>query len=72
MCNEDNNEVIVMSKKQCTFCLNEICKPKLQAVAQSQNRSMSKLIKQLCRQEIKRHEEENGEIIVTEDKIGLK
>lgn len=63
---------MVLSKIPFTFRFDEVYHEKLKVVAKKQNRSMSNLIEYLCLREIERHEEENGEIVVDEENLGLK
>ena len=61
-----------MAKIPFTFRFDEVYYAKLKIVAEKKNRSMSNLIEYLCMQEIDAYENEYGQIMLSDDDIGLK
>ena len=51
--------------------LNEIDFIKIKKIAAAENRSMNNMIETIIKQKIKQYENENGEINVTEEDLGL-
>ncbi len=58
-------------KTQFTLRLNLVDHAKIRKISEQENRSMTNMIETLIRKEIRRYEEENGEIEVTEEDLGL-
>lgn len=56
-------------KSQFTLRLNLIDHAKIKKIAEAENRSMTNMIEMLIKREIKRFEQENGEIVLTDDEI---
>ena len=56
-------------KSQFTLRLNLIDHAKIKKIAEAENRSMTNMIEMLIKREIKRFEQENGEIALTDDEI---
>lgn len=51
--------------------LNEIDFIKIKKIAAFENRSMNNMIETIIKQKIQQHENENGEIQITEEDLGL-
>lgn len=58
-------------KAQFTLRLDLVTHCKIQKIAQEEHRSLTNMIDHLIKEEIKKYESENGEIIVTEEDISL-
>lgn len=58
-------------KTQFTLRLNLVDHAKIRKISEQENRSMTNMIETLIRKEIRRYEEENGEIEGTEEDLGL-
>ena len=58
-------------KTQFTLRLNLIDHAKIKKISEQENRSMTNMIETLIKKEIQRYEQENGEITVTEEDLGL-
>ena len=56
-------------KSQFTLRLNLADHAKIKKIAEAENRSMTNMIEMLIKREIKRFEQENGEIMLTDDEI---
>lgn len=56
-------------KSQFTLRLNLADHAKIKKIAEAENRSMTNMIEMLVKREIKRFEQENGEILLTDDEI---
>lgn len=56
-------------KSQFTLRLNLTDHAKIKKIAEAENRSMTNMIELLVKREIKRFEQENGEIALTDDEI---
>jgi len=56
-------------KSQFTLRLNLTDHAKIKKIAEAENRSMTNMIELLVKREIKRFEQENGEIPLTDDEI---
>lgn len=61
-----------MAKVPFTFRFDEVYHAKLKVVADKQSRSMSNLIEYLCKLEVDKYEKEYGEIVLSENDVGLK
>ncbi|MFT3950374.1 MAG: hypothetical protein QM689_00060 [Oscillospiraceae bacterium] len=59
-------------KTQFTMRLDLIDHAKIRKIAWEENRSMTTLLKVLVRREIRRYEQEHGEISVTDEDLMLK
>lgn len=59
-------------KAQFTLRLDVQTHCKLKKIAQAENRSVTNMIDFLVKNEIRRYEEQNGEIILTEEDLYLK
>lgn len=58
-------------KPQFTLRLDMITHAKIKKIAAVENRSMTNMIEMLARKEIKKYEEKNGEIIITDEDISI-
>lgn len=58
-------------KSQFTLRLNLNDHAKIRMIAESENRSLTNMIETLMKREIQRFEDENGEIILTDEDISL-
>lgn len=58
-------------KSQFTLRLNVNDHAKIRMIAESENRSMTNMIETLMKREIQRFEDENGEIVLTDEDISL-
>lgn len=58
-------------KSQFTLRLNLNDHAKIRKIAESENRSLTNMIETLVKREIQRYEDENGEIILTDEDISL-
>lgn len=56
-------------KSQFTLRLNLADHAKIKKIAEAENHSMTNMIEMLIKREIKRFEQENGEIMLTDDEI---
>jgi len=61
--------VMPVIKSQFTLRLNLTDHAKIKKIAEAENRSMTNMIELLVKREIKRFEQENGEIPLTDDEI---
>ena len=59
-------------KTQFTLRLDLVDHAKIKKISDEENRSMTNMIEMLIKKEIKRYENVNGEIILTDDDIALK
>lgn len=58
-------------KSQFTLRLNLNDHAKIRKIAESENRSLTNMIETLVKREIQRYEDENGEIVLTDEDISL-
>lgn len=58
-------------KSQFTLRLNLNDHAKIRKIAESENRSLTNMIETLVKREIQRFEDENGEIVLTDEDISL-
>lgn len=58
-------------KSQFTLSLDLIDHAKIKKIAKEENRSMTNMIETLIKQEIKRYEKNNGEIILNDYDLSL-
>lgn len=58
-------------KSQFTLRLNLNDHAKIRMIAESENRSLTNMIETLVKREIQRYEDENGEIVLTDEDISL-
>ncbi len=56
-------------KSQFTLRLNLTDHAKIKKIAEAENRSMTNMIELLIKREIKRYEQENGELTLTDEDI---
>jgi len=56
-------------KTQFTLRLNLVDHAKIRKIAEEENRSVTNMIETLVKKEIKRYEDENGEIEVTDEDL---
>ena len=56
-------------RAQFTLRLNLVDHAKIRIIAEEQNRSITNMIETLVKQEIKRYESENGEILLTDEDL---
>ncbi len=58
-------------KSQFTLRLDLIDHAKIKKISEEENRSMTNMIEMLVKKEIKRYENENGEIKITDEDISI-
>ena len=58
-------------KSQFTLRLDLIDHAKIKKISEEENRSMTNMIEMLIKKEIKRYENENGEIKITDEDITI-
>lgn len=58
-------------KSQFTLRLNLNDHAKIRKIAENENRSLTNMIETLVKREIQRYEDENGEIVLTDEDISL-
>ena len=58
-------------KSQFTLRLDLIDHAKIKKISEEENRSMTNMIEMLVKKEIKRYENENGEIKITDEDIAI-
>jgi len=58
-------------KTQFTLRLDLIDHAKIKKISEEENRSMTNMIEMLVKKEIKRYENENGEIKITDEDISI-
>ena len=58
-------------KTQFTLRLDLIDHAKIKKISEEENRSMTNMIEMLIKKEIKRYENENGEIKITDEDISI-
>lgn len=56
-------------RAQFTLRLNLVDHAKIRKIAEEQNRSITNMIETIVKQEIKRYENENGEIVLTDEDL---
>ena len=58
-------------RAQFTLRLNLVDHAKIRKIAEEQNRSIANMIETIVKQEIKRYENENGEIKLTDEDLSV-
>lgn len=58
-------------KSQFTLRLNLDDHAKIKKIAESENRSMTNMIETLVKQKIKQYENENGEVMLTDEDLSV-
>ncbi len=58
-------------KSQFTLRLNLNDHAKIRKIAENENRSLTNMIETLVKREIQRYEDENGEIVLTDEDVSL-
>ena len=58
-------------KSQFTLRLDLIDHAKIKKISEEENRSMTNMIEMLVKKEIKRYENENGEIKITDEDLSI-
>ena len=62
---------VAIIKTQFTLRLDLIDHAKIKKISEEENRSMTNMIEMLIKKEIKRYENENGEIKITDEDITI-